>query len=775
MLILIAFGSFSLQAQTYHHIKEKVFINTGGFIYISTDDTVHLEGNIITIRHTDETIRGMISFNGTADWRSSNDSYVDGYVRSRKPGAFIFPVGQGSYRPAAISAAAATNPTDAAYYNTALYDILALGNGLLAVTDESWIIQGITPAQITLSWTTNLVGKADTIAQLCVAGWDPNNNQWVMIPSAYEPSSSIFNGDASTIAQGTVTTTFEVVPNDYAAYTLGIRGCPNPPTVNSRYETCIVEGTLTFADIPVNYTDIQWYRDAGLTDKLELTDAIEDSTTYWLTQTVNGCESGASYITVYINNKMIVEPPALPDILELCESLKDTMLLKYLPIYNQNLIWYRDLQGTDTVKPAEIILEGTYYVAQIVGECASPTLTPVTLKYVDEITTAPQLTTPHYFCKGAMIQDLDVKVSGLLKLQWYASKEDTEPLSLNHVLEDTTYFAQITTAEDCLNNTFTAVKVDIDGEPPKPIVMEICAGKTFGSLPINGYGIKWYSDEFLNDPELKVTDTMQAGETYYAANTSGVSCAYLAYEISTHSCFTLYGTVFPFVQDTVKDVSPRKWDDSFNELFTVTARLYPVPTVASGTNPIKELKRLPPVHETTAFYYNGDIYVPNTPNDPGSIGAVDNPGKTIDWVPMGYQPPVVSTETYIPVEPAFAPIKPVGIYSFTDVREGDYVLELSAYGFANRYGKITVNSSNIALGHRELIPGDVTGDLVIDQRDIVMVNAMFANYPNQNYRIMFDLDKDGKVDMQDTRFILDLYNAFTSLFYVETWEWMNGY
>jgi hypothetical protein len=119
------------------------------------------------------------------------------------------------------------------------------------------------------------------------------------------------------------------------------------------------------------------------------------------------------------------------------------------------------------------------------------------------------------------------------------------------------------------------------------------------------------------------------------------------------------------------------------------------------------------------------------------------------------------------------PVKPIGLYIFTEVKKGDYILELDAYGFANRYGKITVNKSNTDLGHRELIPGDFTGDLVIDQRDIVMVNAMFANFPSPAYRIMFDMNRDQKVNWADTQLILDVYNAFTSLFYQETKLWFS--
>ena len=222
LMFMFIFSVGSLQAQNNHHVTGNVYIDAGGFMYIATGDTVRLEGNIITVRDMVEAQRGMISFNGSAGWSSTNNSFVDGYVRSRKTGNFIFPVGQGSYRPAAISKAAAGAPTDAAYYSTALYSTSAL-MGLLGVTDECWIIQGTTAATITLSWTSDLSGFAADMSQLCIAGWNPAISKWVEIPSATEGISSIFGVASNLTTLGTLSGNAEIIPNDYTAYTLGIR------------------------------------------------------------------------------------------------------------------------------------------------------------------------------------------------------------------------------------------------------------------------------------------------------------------------------------------------------------------------------------------------------------------------------------------------------------------------------------------------------------------------------------------------------------------------
>jgi hypothetical protein len=250
ILIVILLGGFSLQAKDKHYNAGKVYIDSAGFVYVSSGDTMSLEGKIITVRHLDPLKRGMLAFAPTADWKSSDiESYfVNGYVRSHKSGAFIFPIGQGSYRPARISGASDANPTDAAYYTPSLFDISpsALSDSLKAVTNECWIIQGSEPARITLSWDTDLSsfghGELDSIV---VAGW--NGTEWVLIPSAVDPTEIIFGtGAASTIYKGTVTTTSLLSPNSYEAYTLGTRQyCVEQPTLTLATTDTTVCGTAT--------------------------------------------------------------------------------------------------------------------------------------------------------------------------------------------------------------------------------------------------------------------------------------------------------------------------------------------------------------------------------------------------------------------------------------------------------------------------------------------------------------------------------------------------
>ncbi|MCL2289726.1 MAG: InlB B-repeat-containing protein [Bacteroidetes bacterium] len=220
MVFMLLLGVFALQAQNKHYVAGNMYIDTAGFVYIISGDTVILEKTIKTVKDTAATKRGVLSLAGTAGWKSSNSSFVNGYVRTRNAAAFIFPVGQSVYRPVAISAAAPDTPADAAYYETALFDINSLGDNVDVITNESWIIQGTKAANITLSWSTDMtVFASNNIANIFVVGWDPITNKWEKIASTIDPV-SIF-GISSSLSSGSVTTLAAIVPNSYAAYTLG--------------------------------------------------------------------------------------------------------------------------------------------------------------------------------------------------------------------------------------------------------------------------------------------------------------------------------------------------------------------------------------------------------------------------------------------------------------------------------------------------------------------------------------------------------------------------
>lgn len=223
--------------------------------------------------------------------------------------------------------------------------------------------------------------------------------------------------------------------------------------------------------------------------------------------------------------------------------------------------------------------------------------------------------------------------------------------------------------------------------------------------------------------------------------------------------YTLWGTVFPFVHDENPD---------FAALFTIMARLYPVP---EGVNdPLDEILNGTALFSDTVTFYDGSLFIANTPANPGQMGLTDNPGIPIQWQLIGKARQEADTAC---LKEGVLPSSDIGWFNFRDVPAGNYILRLSRDGFINRFAKISVSGDGL-LGHRELIPGDVNDDMVIDMYDISTINAKTSVYGSSKYNPRYDFNADGRVNDQDASLIL-FYVGFALDLYEDTLDWLIEY
>ena len=193
-----------------------------------------------------------MSFLGSANWKgASTTSFIDGYVRSYKSGAFTFPIGDnGNYRPAAISAASLLAPADAAYFHinpsvavtnsifggdepilpaTGPFSTNAKQEAIQTIDPTGyWHIQGSNPTRISLSWiaSTSMASFTNNdLRNLTIIGW--KNNQWVEIPSKVDVTPIL--GALSDFGSGSITTLADIVPTDFVVYALGSKVAVKKP------------------------------------------------------------------------------------------------------------------------------------------------------------------------------------------------------------------------------------------------------------------------------------------------------------------------------------------------------------------------------------------------------------------------------------------------------------------------------------------------------------------------------------------------------------------
>ncbi|CAG5000590.1 hypothetical protein DYBT9275_02493 [Dyadobacter sp. CECT 9275] len=170
---------------------------------------------------------------------ADNTNHVDGYVRKLGAGAFVFPTGDngqfGAFGAAADGTTGAyffANPTTAVTSNLftggsygplpggATFPTSSKAAGVATVsTVEYWDIDGANATPITLTWdatsdVTTLTGS--NLNKLSIVGWD--GSKWVAIASAVDATSIL--GGASSLTDGSITTSSAIVPSSFTVYTL---------------------------------------------------------------------------------------------------------------------------------------------------------------------------------------------------------------------------------------------------------------------------------------------------------------------------------------------------------------------------------------------------------------------------------------------------------------------------------------------------------------------------------------------------------------------------
>lgn len=219
VLFLMLGTIFTTHAQIQN--DSPLYVSEGDNVYLSTDVFNFGTGSVSTSRAT---TYGVLSFGATATYSGeSNTNFIDGYARTYKNGAFIFPIGQTGLLAPAKVVTTNTAGVDAAYFSadpTVVAGTTMDASVSAVSTYEYWVVKGATtPSVLSLSWRsasalTTFAGL--TTDNLTIAGWD--GTKWIEIPSVVDATS--FMGTASTTTSGSITSEYAVTLSDYSYFTI---------------------------------------------------------------------------------------------------------------------------------------------------------------------------------------------------------------------------------------------------------------------------------------------------------------------------------------------------------------------------------------------------------------------------------------------------------------------------------------------------------------------------------------------------------------------------
>jgi uncharacterized protein YacL (UPF0231 family) len=156
------------------------------------------------------------------------------------------------------------------------------------------------------------------------------------------------------------------------------------PTGPQTQEFCATENA-TIADLEATGNSIEWYATSFGGSPLNVSDALIDGTTYYATQTDNGCISGIR-LPVLVNIYNIVPAPSGDASQTFCDTEQAT--IADLNVAGQNIQWYDAPQGNLIATSTSLENASSYFATQILGSCESEDF----LEIVVSILTTPQAT-----------------------------------------------------------------------------------------------------------------------------------------------------------------------------------------------------------------------------------------------------------------------------------------------------------------------------------------------------------------------------------------------
>lgn len=331
-------------------------------------------------------------------------------------------------------------------------------------------------------------------------------------------------------------------------------------------------GSASMVDLVVTGTDVKWYTAAtGGTQyptALLANIGLSNGSTYYASQTLNGCESTTRFAVTVTLNSVPTAPTAVAQ--TFCTAATVADLFPNGAAYS----WYADATGGTALVSTDALASGTYYVSQTLNGCES-TRTAVT---VTVTSTAAPTAADQSFCGSALVANL---VASGTNLNWYAAATGGSALVASTALTSTTYYVSQTV--DGCESARTAVLVTINNTTaPTASAQTFCFAGTVADLVATGTNLNWY-DVASGGTALVATTPLANGIYYVSQTISGCESARTAVNVTISSPATPVGaTTQTIFGDFATDATIEDINVSGNGIvWYATAQ-----DAANGTNPL---------------------------------------------------------------------------------------------------------------------------------------------------------------------------------------------
>jgi large repetitive protein len=281
-----------------------------------------------------------------------------------------------------------------------------------------------------------------------------------------------------------------------AALAVTIKPTPTLPTVTTPIAYC---QDSTAAQLSAVGTDLLWYSlptgGASTTTAPTPNTALAGTTTYYVSQTINGCEGPRRAIVVNVTGT-----PTVPTVANV-EYCKNATGIPALTAGGTNLLWFTAATGgtgstTAPTPSTASVGTTTYYVTRSTNGCQSARAAIVVT--IKDLPTAPTVTATANYCQSATAAVLTATGANLL---WYTSPtggtgSSTAPTPITTTSGNTSYYVT-QTVNGCESPTpRSVITVTIKPTPALPTAttpIAYCQDSTAAQLSAVGTDLLWYS------------------------------------------------------------------------------------------------------------------------------------------------------------------------------------------------------------------------------------------------------------------------------------------
>lgn len=381
-------------------------------------------------------------------------------------------------------------------------------------------------------------------------------------------------------------------------------------------------------------TALKWYTletggvaDATAPTPLTTTVGSKD---YYVSQTLNGCESARTKITVTV--KAVPLAPTVTA-LSLCEGVTASALTAV----GTSLKWYENLTGgtalTETPAPTtDVVGNKSYFVSQTVNGCEGPRANLVVTTKASPV--APTVEDISYCINTTAVALTATGTTGTLK--WYeqatGGSSTATKTPLTTAAGDKSYYVSQTVNGCESPRAELVVTTNLTPKPTVVAALSYCKGETVTALTATGTGLKWYrvltGGTVLASAPIPQTDTVKTSNYYVSQTLNGCE--------SERALIAVTVKALP-AKPTVTDSTLNFCQDA--ELVPLTAtgtalKWYTVATLGTGvTTAPTPLSTAP---GTTSYYVSQTVNGCEGPRKKIDVTIKDTPVKPVVTTPVEY-------------------------------------------------------------------------------------------------------------------------------------------